>query len=84
MPSRKRPSRADPGAFADRYPHITRWVQDGLVEIGWTGFGTRSFVRALDDGGMVWEGAAEYSSLEDALAALDAGIAGFMAKHGIT
>jgi hypothetical protein len=33
---------------------------------------------------MVWEGAAAYASLDDALAALDAGIAAFMARHGIT
>jgi hypothetical protein len=84
MSRRKRTAAVDPGAFADRYPHIARWVQSGVVEIGWLGFGTPSFIRALDEGGMVWEGTAAYSSLDDAFAALDAGIATFMAKHGIT
>ena len=59
-------------------------MQDGLAEIGCTGFGTVSFVRALDEGGMVREGAAVYSSLDDALAALDAGIAALKAKRGLT
>jgi hypothetical protein len=79
-----RASAIDPSTFAGRYPHIARWVQDGLVEIGWTGFGTASFVRALDEGGIVWEGTATYPSLDDALAALDAGIAAWMKRQGLT
>jgi hypothetical protein len=39
------------------YPHIARWVTaHGWIEIGSDGY-SRSFVRALDEGGMVWEGA---------------------------
>lgn len=73
----------DTAAFPERYPHIARWVRDGWIEVGWTSYGTRSFVRALDEGGMVWEGAAEYESLADALAALDAGIAAWLAENGL-
>ncbi|HLL47357.1 MAG TPA: hypothetical protein VK399_11650 [Longimicrobiaceae bacterium] len=50
-------------------------MQEGWIEIGRDDF-SRSFVRALDIGGMVWEGAEEYDSLDDALRALDDGIAG--------
>jgi hypothetical protein len=53
------------------YPHIARWVKtDGWIEIGSDDYRS-SFVRALDEGGMVWEGAASYPSLDAALRALD-------------
>ncbi len=56
------------------YPHLARWVDaDGWVEIGHDDF-SRSFVRALHEGGTVWEGATSYNTLAAALAALDAGI----------
>lgn len=63
--------------FTARYPNIAAWVQDGWVEIGRDEY-SRSFVRALDIGGMVWEGAEEYASLEETLQALDAGIAAWL------
>lgn len=63
---------ADP--FATLCPNIAAWVQHGWVEIGHDDY-SRSFVRALDIGGMVWEGKASYPSLHEALQALDAGIA---------
>ena len=78
---RRRPPAPEPGTFAADYPHIAAWVQDGLVEIGRTDY-TRSFVRALDEGGMIWEGAPHYPSLEAALRALDAGIAAWLAENG--
>lgn len=80
MPRRKH---AIPPAdsFEARYPHIAGWVRDGWVEIGYTDY-TRSFVRALDEGGMVWEGAHRYASLDLALTALDAGIAAWLRENG--
>ena len=71
----------EPGSFAARYPNIAAWVQDGWIEIGRDDY-SRSFVRALDIGGMVWEGADEYASLEEALRALDAGIAAWIEEMG--
>lgn len=54
------------------YPHIARWVKThGWIEIGPADYYLRSFVRALDEGGMIWEGASEYPTLDDALHALD-------------
>jgi hypothetical protein len=76
MTKRKR-SVPEPGSFAARYPNIAAWVQGGWIEIGRDDY-SRSFVRALDIGGMVWEGADEYASLEEALQALDAGIAAWV------
>lgn len=74
MPRKKRKEPAQ-DSFEGRYPNIAAWVQEGWIEIGRDDF-SRSFVRALDIGGMVWEGAEEYDSLDDALRALDDGIAG--------
>lgn len=36
---------------------------------------SRSFVRALDIGGMVWEGESSYASVDEALRALETGLA---------
>lgn len=79
--SRRKHTIQPAGSFDARYPHIAGWVQDGLVEIGYTDY-ARSFVRALDEGGMIWEGAHRYASLDEALAALDAGIAAWLEESG--
>jgi hypothetical protein len=71
----------EPGSFTACYPNIAAWVQDGWIEIGRDDY-SRSFVRALDIGGMVWEGADEYASLEEALRALDEGIAAWPEEMG--
>ena len=78
----KRPLReSSPPAdsFEARYPHIASWVQDGWIEMGHDDCG-RSFVRALDMGGLAWEGEGPYANLEEALRALDAGIAAWLAE----
>jgi hypothetical protein len=79
MPKR-RPA-PPPGPVTAAYPHIASWVQDGYVEIGRTDW-TRSVVRALDEGGMIWEGASRYPSLDAALQALDDGIAQWLEENG--
>jgi hypothetical protein len=49
------------------YPTIARWVMEyGSIEIGQNDM-SRSFVRALDEGGLVWEGQEDYATLDDAL-----------------
>ena len=71
-----------PDAFADKYPHIADWVLGGgWVEMGQTE-GTRSFVRALDEGVMVFEGKSKYRTLEEALQALEQGIAQWTGQNG--
>jgi hypothetical protein len=67
--------------FAARYPHIADWVMDGWVEIGHDEY-SHSFVRAFDIGGTVWEGEDEYATVDEALQALDAGIAAWMDENG--
>lgn len=43
-----------------------------------------SFIRALDCGGMVWEGADDYPSLDAAFADLERGLTAWMQEVGIT
>jgi hypothetical protein len=44
------------GAFERLYPHFARWVEaHGWIELGYDDY-SRSFVRALEIRGMVWEG----------------------------
>ncbi len=69
-------------SFAEAYPNIADWVLGGgWIEIGHTDY-TRSFVRALDEGGMVFEGDSSYPTLNAALEALDAGIKDWLEENG--
>jgi hypothetical protein len=53
------------------YPHVARWVRDfGWIEIGQDDF-NRSMVRALDIGGLIWEGKPRYATLDAALQDLE-------------
>ena len=68
--------------LALRYPNVHAWVLGGAwVEVG-QDRRHGSFARALDEGGQVWEGERKYRSLEEALKALDRGIADWLQEHG--
>ena len=74
LDSGQTPLRQEP-AFEATYPHLARWViGGGWVELGHTD-DTRSMARALDEGGMVWEGKESYTGLDELLQDLDEGIA---------
>jgi hypothetical protein len=63
------------------YPTIARWVMEyGWIEIGYDDM-SRSFVRALDEGGLVWEGQEDYASLDDAFRDLEAGLVAWMREQ---
>ena len=68
--------------FLALYPNIAFWVKRGWIEIGQNDY-CQSFVRALDEGGFVWEGEEEYPSFHEALEALDAGIAAWRGEQGV-
>jgi len=73
---------AEPNSFEGSYPNIVAWVSNGgWVEIGYVEY-TGSFVRASDEGGMIWEGVSMYESIDYALKALDQGIAEWVEGHG--
>lgn len=63
------------------YPTIAQWV----MEYGWIEIGqderSRSFVRTLDAGGLVWEGQEDYATLDEALRDSEAGLAAWMQEQ---
>ena len=65
------------------YPTIARWgMEYGWIEMGHDDM-SRSFVRALDEGGLVWEGQDDYATLDDALRDLEAGLAAWMREQDL-
>jgi hypothetical protein len=65
-------------SFEKSYPNIARWVKShGWIELGRDSYRS-SLVRALDEGGMVWEGSAHYGTLDEAFGALEMALADWM------
>jgi hypothetical protein len=57
--------------FETLYPNIARWVRSyGWIEIG-ADHSSQSLVRALDEGGMVWESPEDDATLDAVLRSLD-------------
>ena len=62
-------------SFEKSYPNITRWLtSQGWIELGPDEYSS-SLVRALDAGGMVWEGSTYYGTLDEAFDALETALA---------
>lgn len=67
------------------YPHTAYFVD----AIGWIEMGRdedsplTSFIRAIDAGGMVWEGEDAYETLDAAFQDLEQGISEWMEETGI-
>ena len=65
------PRKAAMASFEQRYPHIVRWVKtQGWIELGNDGM-SRSWLRAVDEGGLVWEGGEPTRPLDDVFRELD-------------
>ena len=76
-----RPGPGEPSPFAATYPHLARWIMgEGWVELGRTDDGP-SLARALDEGGLVWDGQERYGSVDEMLRDLDAGIAQWLTEN---
>src|SRR5438477_1288204 len=63
---------------ARSYPCIACWVHSyGWIEIGedLAPLQNRSFIRALDEGGLIWAGDASYPTLDHVLRALESALA---------
>lgn len=68
--------------FEKNYPNITNWVESyGWIEIGEAEY-SESFIRALDQGGLIWEGLDSYKTIDEALEALENGIGGWLEENG--
>ena len=56
------------------YPNITHWIEEmGWIELGQDEY-SKSLVRVLDEGGMVWESGKQHKTLADALNAAEVAI----------
>ena len=70
-------------SFELKYPNITRWVQEqGWIEIGQDDY-SPSFLRAVNLGGMAWEGRKKYRSMDEAFRDLDLALNEWMKAEGI-
>jgi hypothetical protein len=59
------------GPFAEAYPNIAHWIKvQGWIAIGDDEY-SRSLVRCLDPGGMVWESSHQHKTIDEALQALE-------------
>ena len=64
------------------FPLIADWVQSsGWIAIGRDDY-SRSMVRALDEGGMVWEGNTRCATLDELLQDLEKGLANWLKENG--
>lgn len=85
--ARKRPGSRQPrrgvktAAFAEAYPHLSRWVEgSGWIEVGDDGM-RPSMIRVLDEGGMIWESASHYANVDEALRDAEAAVARHMRER---
>ena len=69
-------------SFEEKYPNISAWVLDGQIEIGYGEYDD-VFIRAIDAGGVAWESDAKFSSMDEALSALDQGMADWCEEIGV-
>ena len=69
-------------SFEEKSPYISAWVLDGQIEIGYGEYDD-VFIRAIDAGGVAWESNAKFSSMDEALSALDKGIADWCEEMGV-
>ncbi|QQZ29629.1 hypothetical protein HMY34_13080 [Thiothrix subterranea] len=68
--------------FSKQYPTITRWItEQGWVELG-ADEDSSSLVRALDEGGLVWESDSQTDSVDVALAELEIELLAWFQENG--
>ena len=61
--------------FSKAYPNVAHWANAlGRIEIGPDEHST-SLVRALDEGGLIWESSDDHTTVDEALQALEEGLA---------
>ena len=67
--------------FDQQHPHLSAWILsgDGWIELGQDD-SSRSTVRILDIGGMIWESDESYTTVTQALAAAEVALAAWVEK----
>ncbi len=68
--------------FDEQYPNISWWVRGGRIEIGRDGY-SDSFIRVIDEGGLVWENDKDYQTVAVALAAAETAIRLWREEQGL-
>ena len=69
-------------SFDKLYPNIAWWAQgSGWIELGHDEY-SRSLIRVLDIGSMLWEGEEEYETVAEAMDEAEAFIAKWRAENG--
>jgi len=68
-------------SFEERYPNIAAWIDEFgcRIEIGSDDY-SRSLVRVINPGGMIWESSKPYTSIDDALADAERAIVEWLAS----
>jgi len=70
-------------SFDARYPNIAAWIaEDGWIELGYEP-NTDTYARALNGGGMIWSGGRRTETIDEWLAALEAGVGEFLDEQGL-
>ena len=70
-------------SFAELYPSLAYWVESfGWIELGQDHY-SRSLIRILDEGGIIWESKERYDSVDVALQDAEAAIIDWFKKEGI-
>ena len=70
-------------SFEELYPSLAYWIESfGWIELGQDHY-SRSLIRTLDEGGMIWESKERYDSLDAALQDAEAAITDWVKKEGI-
>ncbi len=74
-----------PNSFESLYPSTAKFVNSfGWIEMGYDEDSPlTSFIRAINMGGMVWEGEDDYPTLDLAFADLERGLSEWMEAEGL-
>ena len=68
--------------LADAYPNVADLaLGDGWIELGYC-YNSRTYARAINEGGALWVGGTEDMTLEELLEAMEQGIAEFHEEIG--
>jgi len=68
--------------FAQVFPNIAYWVEvRGWIEVGADEY-SDSLVRALDEGGLVWESRSDHKTVDEALEALERELGEWFEQNG--
>ncbi len=68
--------------FDEQYPYLAAWILsgDGWIELGQDDF-SRSTVRILDIGGLIWESDQHYETVAGALTAAELALSAWVEEN---